>query len=52
MQCSALNVFSYGEVTVTSPQLTIDLNDVSGSHVGEGTNQDQGDCAQIVIPAT
>ncbi len=52
MSCSAMNVFSYGEVTVSSTQLTIDLNNAAGSHVGQGTNQDQGTCAQIVVPAS
>jgi alkaline phosphatase D len=52
MQCSAANVFSYGEVTVSSSKLTIDLRNASGGHVGQGTAQNLGTCGQIVIPAS
>jgi alkaline phosphatase D len=51
MQCSALNVFSYGEVTVTSTQLTIDLLNAASQPVQEGTLQNQGACAQVVLTA-
>jgi alkaline phosphatase D len=48
-QCSALNVFSYGEVTVSSTQLRIDLRNASGQPVQEGTNQNGATCAPIIL---
>jgi hypothetical protein len=51
MQCAALNQFSYGEVTVTSTQLTIALKDINGNTVHEGTSGGGPACAQIVITA-
>jgi hypothetical protein len=44
-------VFSYGEVTVTSTQLTIDLLNAASQPVQEGTLQNQGACAQVVLTA-
>jgi alkaline phosphatase D len=35
MQCSALNVFSYGEVTVSSKKLSVALKDLNGQPVRE-----------------
>jgi phosphodiesterase/alkaline phosphatase D-like protein len=51
-ECAAINEFSYGEVTVSSTQLTIDLLDQGGTPVREGTFGGAGPCAQVVIPAT
>jgi alkaline phosphatase D len=51
MQCAALNVFSYGEVTVSSTQLKIDLRDSNGASVREGATGGGATCPQIVITA-
>jgi alkaline phosphatase D len=52
MQCSAMDVFSYGQVTVTAAQLRIDLKDVNGNPVREGTGGSGAPCAPIVINAS
>ena len=51
-ECAALNEFSYGQVTVTSTTLRIDLLDQGGTPVREGTSGGQGACAAVIIPAT
>jgi alkaline phosphatase D len=51
MQCSAMDVFSYGQVTVSGSQLRIDLKDVNGNPVREGTDGSGPACAPVVINA-
>jgi phosphodiesterase/alkaline phosphatase D-like protein len=50
MQCSALNVFSYGEVTATSKKLTVALKDQNGNPVREEEGAKPA-CPQITLTA-
>jgi phosphodiesterase/alkaline phosphatase D-like protein len=53
MSCAAIDVFSYGEVTVTPKKLTVQLKDINGGPVHEGTNGTGSACpnnSTIVIP--
>jgi PhoD-like phosphatase len=49
--CSADDIFSYGEVTVTKGHLRIDLKDQNGDPVREGDNGSGSPCAPVVINA-
>jgi alkaline phosphatase D len=54
MQCAAMDVFSYAEVTVTKKELTVDLLDANDQPVKDTADRDQAAaapaCAQVVIP--
>jgi phosphodiesterase/alkaline phosphatase D-like protein len=50
-QCSADDIFSYAEVTVTKGQLRVDLKDQNGDPVREGSNGGGSPCAPVIIPA-
>jgi phosphodiesterase/alkaline phosphatase D-like protein len=50
MQCSALNVFSYGEVTVTSRKLTVALKDLNGAPVRQDLGAKPA-CPKITLTA-
>ena len=45
MQCSGIDQFSYGEVEVTSSQLTITPKDINGNPL----ITDDGPCGPIVL---
>lgn len=45
MQCSAIDQFSYGEVAVTSTQLTITPKDIAGNPLAD----DEGPCGPFVL---
>ena len=45
MQCSGINQFSYGEVEVTSTQLTITPKDIGGNPL----TTDDGACGPFVL---
>jgi alkaline phosphatase D len=53
--CSATDVFSYGEVSVTATELKIELKDITGGPVHEGANGGGATCpnnSTITIPAS
>jgi phosphodiesterase/alkaline phosphatase D-like protein len=49
--CSADDIFSYAEVTVTKSQLRVDLKDQNGDPVREGQNGSGTPCAPVIITA-
>jgi phosphodiesterase/alkaline phosphatase D-like protein len=51
MQCSAINTFSYGQVTVTSSRLTIQLKNQNRQPLREDTGSNRPVCPTIVLNA-
>ena len=49
MQCSEIDTYSYGQVEVTSRELTVTLRDAAGKPLRQ--QEHRGACAPVVVEA-